>query len=148
MATLSIFNRFVMEVLGVEYSGKQGAADDEPEDSFDRTVDGNVQSQSGALATAAVRTIWDEDDDNPTGFDYLFFWADQDCYLQLVGQATNVTLKLVAKVPFCLSTDKILAAGDTTANTAGLTPSVEAIDSIVLSNVSGTELNYRCDVID
>ena len=148
MATLSIFNRFVLDALGIEHSGKQGSADSEPEDSFDVTVDGHVHGQSGALATGSVRTLWDEDDDNPAGFDYLFFWADQDCYLQVIGQTTNFTVKVEAKVPFTLSSDQIVAAANTTANTAGVTPSVEAVDSVVLSNVSGTELNYLLRVID
>lgn len=148
MATLSIFNRFTMELLGVEHSGKQGSADSEPEDSFDITVDGSIQEQAGSLATAAVRTLWDEDDDNPAGFDYLYFWSDTDCYLQLIGQTTNFIVKVEAKVPYTLSTNQILAAANTTAMSAGVTPSVEAIDSIVLANVSGSTLNYVCSVID
>jgi hypothetical protein len=148
VATLSIFNRFTMELLGVEHSGKQGSAESEPEDSYDITVDGTYQGQSGTLATNLVRGLWDEDEDNPTGFDYLFFWADQDCYLQLIGQATNVILKIEANVPFTLSSDQMLAAANTTGMSAGVAPSVEAIDAIYLSNLSGENLDYLCVVID
>lgn len=148
MATLNIINNFSIEVNGVEFSGKQGPAADDFNEEYGKTVDGYVQPQIGNLATGAVRTLWDEDDDNPTGFDFLYFWADQDCYLQLIGQTSNTQILVKAKEPFTLSSDQIICAANTTVMSAGVTPSVEAIDSVVVSNVSGSAANYTFYVID
>lgn len=140
MADLSLISRFTVELNGVEFSGKQGSAADAAADAFVIDVD-RGELKTGSLETATARTLWDEDADNPTGFGFLFLWASADCYVQLIGQATNYVQKVEAKVPFVLGSDQMLAAANTTA-LSGTEPSVEAVDSVVIQNNSGSPLDY------
>ena len=98
--------------------------------------------------TAAVRTIFDEDNQFPANWDFMFFWSDQDLYLQLIGSAGNVVLHIKALVPFILWHDEILPAANTTLLVAGATPTMEDIDSILISNVSGSTANYFLALVD
>ena len=154
-ATLSILNSYSMSSQGHTHTGKQGAASDAATTSFDLTasttpaITGTAHEVTGSLATATVVTIWDEDDDKPSDFDYMHLWADQDCYLQFIGTTTNFIVKVAAKVPFTISGyDNLLAAADTTAITGGTEPTLTDIDSIILGNYSGSTLNYRASIID
>lgn len=148
MATLNITNFFELDSQGAVKTGKQGTSTDGPKTPFPVTVTGLCHQITGTVADDAIETIWDEDSDTPADFDYLHFWADQDCYLQIIGAATNVIFPIEAKVPFVLSANTMLAAADTTAMTAGVAPSVAAIDSIIVSNMSGSALNYVASIID
>lgn len=148
MATLNTWNYFSLVAQGTEATGKQGTSTDDPLTPFPITVTGTRHTAVGSIADDAIATIWDEDDDNPTDFDFLHFWADQDCFLQIIGTATNTIFPVKAKVPFTLSGNTILAAADTTVMTAGVEPTLTAIDSIVVSNMSGSTLNYVASIID
>lgn len=148
MATLNIWNYFSLNSQGAEKTGKQGTSTDDPKTPFALTVDGKSYQSTGQVADDAIETIWDEDSDTPTDFDFFHFWSDQDCYLQIIGATTNFIVEIEAKVPFVLSSDAILAAANTTVMTAGVAPSTEAIDSIVVSNMSGSTMNYVASIID
>lgn len=148
MSTLKIRSDFTISVNGRTVTGKQGATTDAADDYFEITVDGKVIESHEQLATATVRTLWDDDSHTPVDFDYFFFWADQDCYLQFVGATINFTVKVEAKVPFVLSFDSILAAADTTDITGGTEPTLEDIDHVVLGNYSGNTMNYQVALID
>lgn len=148
MATLNITNNFTLDSLGVEKSGKQGTTTDPADTPFEITVTGTAHHVSGSLATASVTTVYDDDNDTPADWDYLHYWADQDSYIQIIGSGTNVVFKVLAKTPFVLSYDSMLAAADTTAITGGSEPSLTDIDSIVIGNYSGTTMSYTFAVID
>lgn len=138
-----------MEAQGLTHSGKQGAAADAATEAFEVTVGGQIHKVVGSLATASVVTVYDDDNDTPADFDYLFFWADQDCYIQIIGSGSNVIFKIEAKVPYWISGfDTILAAADTTAITGGTEPTLTDIDSVVIGNYSGNTMNYVLAVID
>lgn len=149
MATLSILNNFSLDSLGAVDEGKQGLAADGFAETYDISVTGTIHRVKGTLTTATVVTIYDDDDDVPADWDYLFYWADQTSYIQIIGSATNAIFKLAAYQPFVLpGFDSILAAGNTTIITGGSEPSVTDIDSIVLGNYSGTTMNFLFAVID
>lgn len=148
-ATLSIVSNFSLPTQGRTLTGKQGAATDSFDEALDITVDGQVHEVIGSLATATVVTAYDDDDDVPADWDYLYFWADQDCYIQIIGSASNVIFKVEATVPFWLSGfDSVLAAANTTAITGGSEPILTDIDSIVIGNYSGSTMNYHLAIID
>lgn len=142
---LEIINNFTISTQGDTIDGKQGAAVDGMNDPFAfQATNGTAQKRIGTLATATVVSIYDEDSDYPTGFEYFHFWADQDCYLQFIAQATHVVHKVEAKTPFVLpGFDDILGAASTTAITGGTEPTLSKIDSIILGNYSGTTLNWK-----
>lgn len=149
MATLNIINRFSLSANGRLHAGHQGASSVDPQDPMTLTVDGRVHDGSGSLATASVRTIYDDDSDFPQDFDYFWFKADQDCYIQLIGATANVIIKVEANVPIVLpGFDSILAAADTTAITGGTEPTMEDIDSIVIGNYSGSTMSYEFFLVD
>jgi len=149
MATLSILSNFSLPSQGLTVQGKQGAAADALTDELDITVSGTYHLVLGTLATATVRTVFDDDDDVPADWDYLYLWADQDCYIQLVGATGNAVFKVEATVPFWLpGFDAVLAVANTTIITGGSEPSLEDIDSVVIGNYSGTTLNFFFAVID
>ena len=147
MATLNIYNHFTYVGQGRTIEGKHGESDDAVTDGQAITVTGPVEEKIGTLATATACKIWDEDEDAPSDIDYLYFWADKDCYIQIIGQTTNVVFPVEAFVPFVLSGNTLLAAANTTA-LSGAAPSVEAIDSVVIQNNSGNEMNYHLAVFD
>lgn len=148
MATLSVISNFRVTSQGITYSGKQGSTDDATTDPFDVTVTGNVHQVNGTLATATVTTPFDDDDDAPADWDFLFVWTSVDMYLQLIGSGSNIIFKLLAKVPFMLTYDSLLAVGNTTAITGGTEPTLTDIDSILLGNYSGGSGNYNFAVVD
>lgn len=149
MATLTINNNYELVAQGLTSSGKQGLAASTLETPYDITVTGTEHKVIGSLATATVRTVYDDDDDAPADFDYLYFWADQICYIQIIGSGSNVIIKLAACQPFVLpGYNLILAAANTTIITGGSEPTGTDIDSIVIGNYSGNTMNFVFAVID
>lgn len=149
MATLKILSNFEISSQGLTYTGKQGAAADTADETLDISVTGTIHNVVGTLSTATVVTVYDDDDDVPADWDYLFFWADQDCYIQIIGPTMNVIFKVEATVPFWLpGFDSMNAAANATAITGGTEPTMSDIDSVVIGNYSGTSLNYVFAVID
>ncbi len=157
---LSIFNNFELTSNGYRtISGKQGAIADADTVSLDLStaglpfstapaIAGTAHYMPGTLATATVVTAWDDDDDKPIDFDYLYYWADQDSYIQIIGSATNAVFKIMAQMPFTLSYDQIVAAANTTPIAGGTEPTGTDIDSIVIGNYSGNTMNYLFCVVD
>src|SRR3990167_5528841 len=137
MATLSIINNLSLPTQGNTFTGKQGLAANGFSTALTITVTGTVHSVVGSLATATVVTVYDDDNDVPADWDYLYFWADVDMYIQIIGSTTNVIFKVLAKVPFTLTYDSMLAAADTTIITGGTEPTLTDIDSVVIGNYSG-----------
>ncbi len=163
MATvaLKIVNYFALTTpSGIPVIGKQGNADDVMTDEFDLatplSIAGTAHCVSGSLATATVVTVYDDDDDKPADFNYLYLWADQDIYIQIIGSTGNAVFKVAAKVPFTLSHPGtvaatkcgIVAVANTTPITGNTEPTLTDIDSIVIGNYSGTTANYVFAVID
>lgn len=154
--TLSITNNFEVTINGTTYTGKQGAVGSNFDTSYDITVDGAIHISSNPLATATVVTAYDDDDDKPVDFNFIFFWSDVDMYIQLIGSGTNVIFKQRAFFPFTLghsgtvagSMGALLAAANTTIMSGGAEPSLTDIDSIVIGNYSGGTGNYFLAVID
>lgn len=149
MATLSITNNLELSSQGITTDAKQGLTTSTLAEPYDITVTGTVHKVIGSLATAAVTTVYDDDNDTPADWDYLYFWADQICYIQIIGSGSNAIFKIAPYQPFVLpGYDVILAAADTTAITGGAEPSGTDIDSIVIGNYSGNTMNYVFAVID
>lgn len=148
MATLSIVNNFQLDSQGVLKTGKQGAAADGFSDEFDITVTGTCQQLTGTLATATANTVFDSDD-FPATWLYLYYWADQISYIQIIGSGTNARFKVAAKQPFVLpGYNSILASADTTPITGGAEPSLTTISKVVIGNYSGNAMNYLFAVIN
>ena len=76
MATLSITNNFSLDSQGVVDTGKQGASTSAFTDPFDITVTGTIHRVKGVLATASVVTVYDDDNDVPADWDYLWYVAN------------------------------------------------------------------------
>jgi hypothetical protein len=150
MATLSIINNFSLDSNGRTKEGKQGLAADAIADAYTAlAVTGTTHYVEGVLATAAVATVYDDDDDLPADWDYRYFWADQICYIQIIGPTMNVIFKVAPYVPFVLpGYDSILAAANATPITGGAEPTLSDIDSVVIGNYSGNSMNYLFAVID
>lgn len=144
MSTLNIWNHLSHSLVGSETTAKHGTTTDAPQTPFAITAAGNEYDLKGTCATAAVKTLWDEDSNFPATFLYAHFWADQICYLQLIAQSTNVIHRIAAKQPFVLpGYSTILGAANTTIITGGTEPTLSQIDSIAIGNYSGSTLNYH-----
>lgn len=142
MATLNITNFLSLPMLGTETVAKQGSTTDDPKTPWSITVTGNLYEAKNTLATATVRTLWDEDADFPATFAYGFLWVDQIAYVQLITQSSNVQHRLAAKQPFVLpGYSTCLGVANTTIISAE--PTLSQIDSIVLGNWSGSTLSYH-----
>lgn len=148
MATLNVWNHLSMVNDGSEVTAKHGTTTDAPQDPFAITATGSVFRVKGTLATATVRTLWDEDNQFPATFLYAHLWVDQISYLQLVAQATNVIHRVAAKQPFVLpGYSTVLGAASTTIITGGTEPTLSQIDSIILGNYSGSTANYCLSLV-
>jgi hypothetical protein len=145
-ATLEIINNYSVETFGRTYRGHQGDADQDFDEAVEVTITGHVHEAIGLLGTGAGRTLWDDDDDNPTGFEYLYFTADQTVYVQLIGATTHAIVEVEADVPFTMRKDTILGAANTTALAAA--PSMEEIDSVRIWNQSGNDCNYHLSILN
>lgn len=149
MATLELKSNFSIETQGITYTGKQGASTLAVGDPLEITVSGTIHDVLSSLNTATVVTVYDDDNDVPADWDYAFYWADQDSYIQIIGSGSNAIFKVEAYVPFWISGfDAILAAADTTIITGGAEPSLTDIDSIVIGNYSGSTMNFLFALID
>lgn len=152
MATLNLTNFFSLVAQGTERTGKQGTSTDAFQTPFPVTVTGTGEFLTGSLATATVRTIHDDTTDFPASIDYLYYWADQNSYIQLVFATTNVILPVLAKVPFVLGPLAAnlvgLAAANTTIITGGTQPTLTDLDKVVIGNYSGSTMNFSFAVID
>ena len=151
---LNILCNFDMTVRGVTISARQGTdANAATTDPFVVSVTGDAQSVPFTLATATALTIWDDDDDKPSDFDFLFFVADQNMFIQIIASATSVVFPVLAGVPFILApktdalTAKMLGAATTTP-ISGSAPSVTEIDSVVIQNNSGETAHGMLVVVD
>jgi hypothetical protein len=147
MPVLSIVNNFEMVAQGLTVNGKQGLAASLLSDAFDITVSGYCHRVLGTLATAAVQSVWDDAGDVPATWSYLFYVADQNSYLQLITAAANCIIKCTALEPQVLTTQKILAAANTTPITGGSEPVGVVVKTIYAGNYSGTTLSYAFAVI-
>ena len=144
MSTLNVWTYLSHSLVGGETTAKQGTSTDAPQTPFAITAAGHQYDLKGTLATATVKTLWDEDSNFPATFLYAHFWADQICYLQLVAQSTNVVHRVAAKQPFVLpGYSTILPAANTTLITGGTEPTLSQIDSIAIGNYTGTTLNFH-----
>lgn len=149
MASLNIKCSFSIAVRGKTHEGWQGTdAANDADDAFTLTVDGKAAPVEAQLATAGALNLWDEDSSPIGTFDYLFLVSDQDLDLQIIGSATHAVLRVKAGVPFCMGYDTILGVANTTEITAGATPAYESIDSIRVSNRSGSTANITFFVVD
>lgn len=145
---LNVINNLSIVTQGSEVTGKQGAITDDPKTPYSIALNGFVEKNVGQIATATATKIWASANDNPSTIAYFHFWADQDCYLQLIATATNVVIPILANTPFCLSKSSILAAANTTPITGGATPTATAIESIYVGNYSGTTLNFAWVIVN
>ncbi len=149
MATLNIKCSFSIVVNGKTIEGWHGTdSANDADDVLAVTVDGKVNNQPSQIADATARTLWDDDDDFPSDFDYMFLVADQDLDLQIIGATLNVTLPVKAGIPFVLGYDDILAAIATTPIVADSVPAYEEIDSLRINNRSNSTANYVFFCVD
>ncbi len=146
MPFLSIINNYNMTATGK--SGQQGEADDGFLDPLDIAVVGLIAESIGTLATASAATLYNAASSLPATFAYLHFVGNQDCYLQIIGSATSLVVKVLAGAPFVLSVGSVLGAASTTAITGGAEPAVTAVAKVVVGNYSGETLTYSFAVID
>lgn len=152
---IEVLNNFEMTIRGVTFTGKQGLAADGITEAFAISVDGKAHAMAFELAVDTTKTLWDDDDDLPDDFDFMFFWGDQNCFLQVIASATNFIVPVLAKVPFILApkidaaspTAKCLGAANTTAMSA--TPSTTEIDSILVRHaIASTTMNGYFFLVD
>ena len=152
---LDVLCNFEMTIRGVTFTGKQGTATDGISDPFVISVDGKAHAMPFELAVDTNLTIWDDDDDQPNDFDFFFFWADQNCFIQVIASATNIIVPVLAKVPFIMapkidaasSAAKCLGAANTTAMSG--TPSTTEIDSIIVRHaIASTTMNGYAFFVD
>jgi hypothetical protein len=153
MANLNIIDRFSIEVNGTTFAANHGESDTLASEFYafseSPTVTGLIYTYIGQIPTATVRTAWDEDSNFPTDFDYLWFWADQTVYLQLIGQTGSETVKVRKYAPFKLSGyGSIRPVASTALITGSSEPSMEEIDSIAIGNYSGSTANVKLFLFD
>jgi hypothetical protein len=149
MATLSILNNFTLDSNGRIKSGKQGLAANLATDVYAVTVNGTCHFVEGTLNTATVVTVYNTADDVPTTWVYLYFWADQKMYIQLIGTGSNSIRAVAAYEPFVQpGFNTILAAANTTGITGGAEPALTNIGSVILGNYSGNVANYFFGVMN
>lgn len=147
MADLNIVSNFeVIAQGGGVISGKQGATVDTDSDPFVIDVEGDAHLFSGTLATATAVEVWNNADDQPVTWEYLFVWSSVDMYLQIIGETGNVIFDVRAFTPFQLAYCEILVAANTTP-LSGTEPTTEAIESLVLQNNSGGPGNFRVALV-
>lgn len=138
--TLTITNNLTFETEGETLTAKAGPATvediTEPYEITGLTMNGTGHKVVASLATATGLTIWDEDDDSPANWQYCHIRTDQNVYVQLIGQTSQVSFLVTAHIPYTLTNDQMLAAANTTALAAE--PTLEDIDSVRIWNQSGS----------
>lgn len=159
-ATLSILNSFELSSnTGKVIEESQGDFADPSSEPLELSVSavpfssapaiaGTCHHMPFTLATATVLKVWDDDTHKPSDFDYLHVICDEDFYVQVVGSATNFTIKCMAFVPWTMTYDQVLAAANTTDITGGTEPTMEDIDHINIGNYTGNTLDGVFTVID
>jgi hypothetical protein len=151
---LDVICNFEVTIRGVPLSIWQGTdSDAAATDPMAISVDGDAKVTPFTLATGTALTVWDDDADKPADFDFFYFKADQNMFIQIIASATSFTIPVLAGIPFILApktdgaTAKALGAASTTAM-SGSAPSVTEIDSIVIQNNSGNTAYGFTAVID
>lgn len=146
---IDIVDNFEMANLGFDLTGQQGVPGGglAQTDPFVYSVNGQGQTTPYSLATATALKIWDSAINVPASFQFLFFVADQNTYLQFITAAVNFTVLAIAGIPFKLSSMNILAAANTTPM-AGSAPAVAAIAKIYIQQNSGSTSNGQFTVIN
>ncbi len=142
--TLKIVHHTSLVTLaGTTVTSKQGATGDDKGTPFELSVTGTCEPKVGQLATATGRLLYDADSDFPITYLYGTFWADKDCYLQFLTDATEVTVPVTAFIPVTVPKQILASAGTT--NLAA-EPTLAAIDEISLWNESGSTLNFLMEL--
>lgn len=141
---LNVINNFTLTNLNFTDQGCQGVPGDGTiaTTAYAISINGYVKRMSLSLATATALKIWDSSVDSPTTFSYLWFNADQNCYLQFITSATNFICQTVKGVPFTLSAQTILCAANTTP-ISGSAPSTTVIAKIYVQQNSGNSANIE-----
>lgn len=141
------------DIRGAARAGQQGDTDDSADTAYELTasttpaITGTIHDPTGSLATATARKIYDAANDFPATFDYMHFVATQDCFIQFLTAATEVSFKVAAYVPFVLAGfGQLLASAGTTELAAA--PTLAAITEIVIYNNSGSTLYFKLAIID
>jgi hypothetical protein len=150
---LNVKCNFEITIRGITFTGKQGTATDGIDDAFVISVDGKAHCMPFELAVDTTMTLWDDDNDNPLDFDFMFIWADQNCFIQVINSATSFSVPHLAKVPFILApkTDGLTAKslGEASTTPMAAAPSVTEIDSVCIRhNIASTTLNGFCFFVD
>lgn len=149
MATLSVINSFSLSSLGITTQGWQGLTTALITEALEVTVTGTIHYLIGSLATAAVVTVYDDDDDVPADWDYAWIKCSTIGYIQIIAGSTNVIHRVAANQPFVLpGYDSILPAANSTPITGGTEPTLTDVDSVVLGNYSGGAMDFVCAFID
>lgn len=149
---LSVWSYWSAFIDGVKHSGKHGASDEPYTVPAEFSVDGNVHPFGGTLNDATLRALWDNDDDFPTAFKFLFFWHDGDkedntnAWLQFVGASLNYSIRIRPFVPFILGYDDMVIANNTTDLAAD--PTGETPDHINVWNANGDSIRYGGVIVD
>jgi hypothetical protein len=147
LADLKVVNTISMSTQGISVDGKQGTAANPAATPLTITVSGTVHKVIGTLTSGTEVLAYDAGaTDYPATWDYMFFWCDQKCQIQLITGATEVTIEAAQYAPQVLSTGKHLASAGTGANSAEAT--LAAITSINLGQYSGSTANYVLILVD
>lgn len=149
MASANIINtlEFKDTTQNSVVTGSHGTAGSLATTPLSVTVTGTVLEQSGQIAAlGAAVTIFDTAS-APTTFKMLHFWCDQDAYVQLIGAANNVAIKVDATVPFTLTFDDVTFAANTTVLSDTTEPTTEDIAKVVINSYTSTAANWHSIVI-
>lgn len=141
MATAKVISTLEITERGKTHLAKHGTDSSSERLPLEITdLDGKVHLTSGTLQDAAGVTLWNTSDDTPTTFDLAHLWTETNMVVQLIGDSSNVGIRVRAKTPFWLSFDDIVFAANTTVLSSD--PSYENIDKIFLWNDSGGEGDF------
>ena len=139
-----------MELLtqGVPFRGKQGVAANAVADWLLTSVTGTVHQRVTTLAENKVATLYDaSQDDLPANWDILWFWADQDVFLQLIdinATGTHVVIKVAKTFPFVMSDGDLIAVANETILTITEPTDLRPIDKVVVGHYFGTAQTMNC----
>lgn len=153
MASLNIFNSFILNNLGQNWEGFQGPTTGSAGTALNIggisgiTLSGFIYTQQGQVATATATKLYDSSVNLPATANYIWLWCDQTYYVQLITSATSVALgPFPATTPFAFPGYQMLAAASTSAIST-TPPSTTAIAKIYLGNYSGNVMNYQLNVV-
>lgn len=146
-ATLRIIHTFqLLSDRGGDCSGKHGTNASNPKDPLKISLDGKRHHVASDVANEGNVVLWENaENDEPTTFDLMYFWADQDVWLEFIDDTDSVAFLIRQYVPFSLGYDDIsITPADTTPSTGATAPTNENIDKINVHNVSGETSTSRC----